>query len=108
MNLMKPVSFLLTSVVFLGTTMAADKATPAGASEQSLIPIAQNGSDAVALTAPGGNSYEAVIGQFDRTKRVDRRASLSPSAGVCFTMRSYKVKRTARFRDDENGAMTYS
>jgi hypothetical protein len=105
MNSVKLLGFLLLSVVFVSAAMAADKATSAAASDQPRLSIAQTDSGAVSLAAP---SYESVIAQLDRTKHVDRRVNLNPLAGVCFTMRSYKVKRTERFRDDESAATAYS
>lgn len=109
MNLMKLLGFLLLSVVFVSAAMAADKPASVAASEQSRTPIAQTDSGATTLTLP---PYEFVIAQLDRSKRVnqniDRRANLNPLAAVCFTMRSYKVKRTERFRDDEGAATAYS
>ena len=69
MNLVKLLGFLLLSVVFASTAMAADKATSAAASEQSRIPIAQTGSGASTLTLP---PYEFGIVQLDRSKRLNR------------------------------------
>ena len=105
MNLVKLLGFLLLAVMLVSTATAADKATSDAASEQPRVPMVQADSGAVALAAP---SYELVIAQLDRAKRDDRRVNLGPLASVCLTMRTYKVKRTERFRDDESAAMAYS
>ena len=41
-----------------------------------------------------------------RTRRT--RTGINPDASVCFTMRSYKVKRTERLVNNENGLTGYS
>ena len=105
MNLMKLTGFFLLSMVFVSAAMAADKAPSAASPEQPRISLAETGSDAVFSVAP---PYEFLIPRLDRTNRSDRRVNLNPLAGVCFTMRSYKVKRTERFRGDGSAAMAYS
>lgn len=105
MNMVKLLGFLLLSVVFVGTALAADKTTSTAASDQPRLSISQTGLGATTLTL---QPYEFVIAQLDRSKRVGQRVNLSPLAGVCFTMRSYKVKRTERFREDESAATAYS
>jgi hypothetical protein len=105
MNSAKLFGFLLLSTVFVGTAMAADKTTSDAASEQFGIASGQADSGAVFLAAP---SYGLVVPQLDRSKRSERRVELSPFAGVCFTMRSYKVKRSERFRDDKSASTAYS
>jgi len=105
MNLVRPLTFLLTSGVFFGTAMAADNATSATASGQFRIPLVQTGSAASSLIASASSADTPVILRMGpRGQRVD----LSPFAGVCFTMRSYKVKPTERLRDDDNGGAGYS
>jgi hypothetical protein len=105
MNSVKLVGFLFLPVVFMGTAMAADKASSAAPSQQFGIVATQADSGAIALAAP---SYDFVIPQLDFKKYLQHRVELSPLAGVCFTMRTYKVKRTERFRDNDRGTTAYS
>jgi len=104
MNLLKPLSILLlTSIVFLGTAMAADNEPPAGASEG--FRIVQSGPGTFSQTAPDSKVDDSVRGLM---KPSGRRGELGPLAGVCFTMRTYKVKPTEHFRDNESGWAGYS
>src|SRR5437899_2959875 len=42
-------------------------------------------------------------------RRIGRtRTGVDPNANICFTMRSYKVKRTERLANNENGLTGYS
>jgi hypothetical protein len=85
--------------------MAADNATPVAASGQFRLAVVQPGSNAFSLIAPAGRPDESLI--FFRMGR-GQRIQLIPFAGVCFTMRTYKVKPAERLRDNESGAMGYS
>jgi hypothetical protein len=105
MKLVKLFSFLLTLAACVGTVMAADNATSAAALGQFRIPIVQNGSGASSLITPTSNADDAVILRMgSRGQPIE----LSPFAGVCFTMRTYKVKPTERLRDNESGTTEYS
>ena len=111
MGFVKPLSFLLIVIfaVSLKTALAADPETSLGALQRSRSVIVQVGSApgdpfALSLMSPRGKTEDPFTLRMARGQRIE----LSPFAGVCFTMRSYKVKRTERLRDDESGVRGYS
>ena len=104
MHLIRPLSFLLTAVVFLGTAMAADDVPSAATSGQYRIPIKESGSGAPAMAVLDGRTDAPFI----RSMRTGQRIDPSPLAGTCFTMRTYKVKPTERLRDDDSSSTEYS
>ena len=111
MSFVKPLRFLLVFIFAVSwkAALAADQETSLGASQRSRYANAQAHSSrgdpfALSLLAPGGKSDDAFTVRTGRGQRIE----LSPFAGVCFTMRSYKVKRTERLRDDESGVRGYS
>ena len=104
MKLVKLFSFLLTLAAFVGTATAADDTTSAAASGQFRIPIAQTRSGASSLIAPHDTDAPVVVRMGPRGQGIE----LSQFAGVCFTMRSYKVKPTERLRDGESASTGYS
>ncbi|SRR5258708_7737103 len=104
MRQVKALSFLLILVISLSTARAADKGTPATRSTQLRSAIAQRGSGAFSMIAPVNKTDAPLLVRMDRGQRIE----LSPFAGVCFTIRTYKVERTERLREDENGTPEYS
>jgi hypothetical protein len=103
MKLANPLSFLLTSVVFLGTAMAGGRETSAAASGELRIPAAKTGSGDSPLV-PGRSDGTVIVRMGPGGQRIE----LSPFEGVCFTMRTYKVKPTERLQDNETGTAGYS
>lgn len=102
MRLVKLLSFLLTFAVFLGAAMAADNPTSAAASGEYRIPIVPSGSGTFSMTSRNDDASSIV--RLDRGQRVE----LNPLAGVCFTMRTYKVKPTERLQDNDTGLRGHS
>ena len=100
MHLVKPLSFFLISIAFLGTAVAADDAAPSGSASW---PVVRDGSNASAVRVLDGTDAAFIV-SLEPGQRVD----LNPRAGVCFTMRTYKVKPTERLRDNESGSAGYS
>jgi len=95
-------SFLFTALVFLGSTTATDHATSAAAYRLSRILDSQSTHGTFFYIASSGklNAAHAGLGHPP--------ILLSPFAGVCFTMRTYKVKPTERLQDGEIGLRGYS
>ena len=96
-------SFLFTALVFLGSTTATDHATSAAAYRLSRILDSQS--------THGTFFYIASSGKLNAAARAGLGHPpilLSPFAGVCFTMRTYKVKPTERLQDGEIGLRGYS
>ena len=105
MYLMKPLSFFLISISFLGTAVAADDAGSVETSRQHRISGVQSDSEAFPVAAPGVPTNPMVtVWMGSHRKRID----LDPFAGVCFAMRTYKVKPTERLRDNESGSRGYT
>lgn len=104
MNLCKPLGVLFTSVVCLGTAMAAENVTSATAPGQDRIFLVQEGAGTFSMTAHSGMPDNAYVFRTERGQRVE----LNPRAEVCFTMRTYKVKPTERLREGESGSMGQS
>jgi hypothetical protein len=94
-------SFLFAALVFLGSSPVAGHSTFAADSLRLRTMIAQISPGEVNRIAPRGNAMAPV-------KSLDEPLLLSPFAGVCFTMRTYKVKPTERLQDNESGMRGYS
>ncbi len=103
MRLLKPHAFLLIFALSASTAMSAQDAASPADPTQFRIPVENPDPGAISLTA-WGKSYESAIAQLDQAKRIH----LSPFPGVCFTMRTYKVKPAERLRDNESGSTGYS
>jgi hypothetical protein len=104
MNLVKPLCFLLIPIVFLGSAMAGDAVVTATASAQVQMPASPSTEDAVWFPQQGKTDDTVRTWLREPEKRVE----MSPFAGVCFTMRTYKVKSTERLQDNESGMKGYS
>jgi hypothetical protein len=104
MHLIRPLSFLLTAVVFLGTAMAADNLPSAATTGQCRIPTVQSGSGAPSRVVLDGKTDAPFIKYMRAGQRIDP----NPLADTCFTMRTYKVKPTERLRENESGSTEYS
>lgn len=104
MHLIRPLSFLLTAVVFLGTAMAADDIPSAATSGQYRIPIVQSDSGASSIVVLDGRTDAPFIKYMRTRQPIDP----TPLAATCFTMRTYKAKPTERLRDNESGSTEYS
>jgi hypothetical protein len=99
MHLSKPLFFLLISHLISGISLCANAADNFSPSPDSQSLVAHQ------------NSTESE--RFDVTRH--QFGLLSPSgdlgtgdANVCYTMRSYKVKRTERLNENESGVTGYS
>lgn len=100
MSLVRPLGFLLTSVVLLSAASAADNAAASGSASW---PVARGGSNASAVIVLDGADAPIIV-----YTESGRRIDLNPLGGICFTMRTYKVKPTERLRDSESGSRGYS
>ena len=96
-------SFLFTALVFLGSTTATDHATSAAAYRLSRILESQSTHGTFFYIASSGKLNAAAHAGLGQPPIL-----LSPFAGVCFTMRTYKVKPTERLQDGEIGLRGYS
>jgi hypothetical protein len=92
-------SFLFAALVFLGSSPVAGHSNFAPDALRLRTLAAQSSPDEVYRIAP--ESKGAVV-------RPGQPLLLNPLAGVCFTMRTYKVKPTERLQDNENGMQGYS
>ena len=106
MRLLKFLGFVLIFVLsaLRLPALAADDGTSLVNFKQLRFPAEQTESGAIFLPALRGNSPQSVFAQVQHSTRID----ITPLTGVCFTMRSYQVKRAERLRDGESGAITYS
>ena len=93
-------SFLFAALVFLGSSPVAGHSTFAGEALRLQTLVAQNAPGEVNRIAPRGNAIAPVYS-------LDQPLLLNPQSGVCFTMRTFKVKPTERLQD-ENGMRGYS
>ncbi len=98
MHLSKPLFLLLISLLISEVSLCAKAADNFGPSP-----------DPQSLTARQNPTQS---GRFDMTRHqfglVSREDLGAGDANVCYTMRSYKVKRTERLNDNESGVTGYS
>lgn len=86
-------SLLFAALVFVGPSPAAGQTISAADSFRMML--AQSAPE-VHRVALGGNAMGPAY-------RPGQALVLNPYAGVCFTMRTYKVKNTERLQDNFNG-----
>ena len=99
MHLSKPLFFLLAALLISGGSLcanAADNFSPS-ADSQSLV-AHQNPTQSERFTV-GRHQFGLLSPSGDLG---------AGDANVCYTMRSYKVKRTERLNDNESGVTGYS
>ena len=89
-------SFLSCALVFLGSSPVAGRLNFAAGALQMRMKIAQIAPGEVNRVPPRGNAIAPV-------HSVDQPLLLNPHSGVCFTMRTYKVKPTEEWQDSFNG-----
>jgi hypothetical protein len=94
-------SFLFAALVLLGPSPAYGHSTFAADSLRLRTVITQSAPGTVYWIAPSGNASAPVY-------RPGQPLLLNPFAGVCFTMRTYKVKPMERLQDNESGTRGYS
>ena len=93
--------FLFAALVFLGSSPAAGHSTYSTDSLGLRMLMVQSAPGEVYRIAPGGNVQVPVF-------RPGQPLLLNPYAGVCFSMRTYKVEHTEKLQDNFNGTRGYS
>jgi len=91
-------SFLFLALVFLGSSAAAGHSTYSADSLRLRMLMVQSAPGADYGIVPGGS---AAVPPY----RPGQPLLLNPSAGVCFTMRTYKVEPTGQWQDAFNGGV---
>jgi hypothetical protein len=102
MRWLRPLFLFLFAGISLCTARAADQASQPSPLDLKNPLLASSGEQAALLQSPSDDSLLA--------KPMHSYGVLEPDANgdVCYTMRSYKVKRKERFAEGESGRTRYS
>ena len=106
MRWLRPLFILLIAGFSLCNARAADQTSPSTMLDPNPL-LASSGDQAALLQSPSDNS---LFEKNTRSYGVLTADELAPDANddICYTMRSYKVKRKERFAEGERGRTRYS